>query len=81
MMKYEQEIRQFIADKFLFGDGGKLNSQESLLETGILNSTGVLELVLYLEKQFKIKVNDDELTAENLDTISAICAFLNRKIS
>jgi acyl carrier protein len=81
MMKYEPEIRQFIAEKYLFGDDKQLNSDTSLLEAGIIDSTGILELISYLEEHFRIKVNDDELMPENLDTIANICAFLSKKIT
>jgi acyl carrier protein len=79
MMKYEPEIRKFIADRFLFGDDNELKSDMSLLEAGIIDSTGVLELISFLEEQFKIKVDDDELVPENLDTIASICVFLGKK--
>ena len=81
MMKHESEIRAFIAEKFLFGEDNKLPIDASLLEAGIIDSTGVLELISYLEEHFRIKVDDDELVPENLDTIAAICAFLSKKIT
>jgi acyl carrier protein len=74
-----QEIRKFVIDFFLFGQDGGLTNEESLLEKGIIDSTGVLELVAYLEKTFAIKVHDAELLPENLDSINAIVAFLQRK--
>lgn len=80
MMRYEPEIRKFIADKFLFGDDKKLESDVSLLEAGIIDSTGILELINHLEERYGIKVNDDELVPENLDTIASISAFLSKKI-
>jgi acyl carrier protein len=80
MAGFEYEIRQFLAEKFLFGDDTKLSNDESLLDAGIIDSTGILELISHLEQQYKIKVNDDELTPENLDTIARICEFLNKKI-
>jgi acyl carrier protein len=73
------EIRQFIADRFLFGDDTKLGDEDSLLEAGVVDSTGILELISHLEERYGIKVNDDELVPENLDTIAAIAAFLARK--
>jgi acyl carrier protein len=79
MMKHELEIRKFIADRFLFGDDHKLECHASLIEAGIIDSTGVLELIGYLEEQYGIKVEDDELVPENLDTIASICAFLGTK--
>jgi acyl carrier protein len=78
-MEHEHEIRKFIAEKFLFGEDNKLPSDASLLEAGIIDSTGVLELISYLEEQFKIKVDDDELVPENLDTIAGVCKFLSKK--
>ena len=79
MKTYEAEIRTFIVQKFLFGEEREVMGDLSLLEAGIVDSTGVLELVSHLEKQFGIKVEDDELVPENLDSIDGICAFLGRK--
>ncbi|MGA2362131.1 MAG: acyl carrier protein [Candidatus Aminicenantales bacterium] len=79
MAGLEIEIRQFIADRFLFGDDRQLGDEDSLLEAGIIDSTGILELINYLEEHYMIKVNDDELVPENLDTIANICAYLSKK--
>ena len=79
MTAFETEIRQFIADRFLFGDDKKLGDEDSLLEAGIIDSTGILELINHLEERYGIKVNDDELVPENLDTIASIGAFLGKK--
>ena len=79
MMKHEPEIRQFLADKFLFGDDKPLHADASLLEAGIIDSMGILELIAYLERHYMIKVNDDELMPENFDTIANICAYLSNK--
>jgi acyl carrier protein len=81
MMKHESEVRKFIAEKFFFGEDNEVPSAASLLDAGIIDSTGVLELITFLEEQFKIKVDDDELVPENLDTIAGICAFLSKKIT
>ncbi|HMA53949.1 MAG TPA: acyl carrier protein [Acidobacteriota bacterium] len=78
-MSTASEIRQFIADRFLFGDDTKLGDNDSLLEAGIIDSTGVLELIGHLEERYGIKVSDDELVPENLDTIAGIAAYLARK--
>ena len=80
-MKYKDDICQFITEKFLFGEEKEINDHDSLLEAGIIDSTGILELISYLEDHFKIKVNDDELFPENLDSIANICSFLNEKMS
>jgi acyl carrier protein len=79
MTTAKDEIRQFIADRFLFGDDKKLGDNDSLLEAGIIDSTGILELISHLEERYGIKVNDDELVPENLDTIAGIAAFLAKK--
>jgi acyl carrier protein len=74
-----QEIRRFIVDFFLFGRDDGLANADSLLDRGIIDSTGVLELVAHLEKTYAIKVQNDELLPENLDSIDAIVKFLERK--
>ncbi len=78
-MQYETEIRKFIVDKFLLGDDTRLKPDDSMMGTGTMDSTGVLELISFLENTYHIKVNDDELLPENLDSISSICAFLRKK--
>lgn len=79
-MQIEPQIRQFILSSFLFtGDESKLKSDESLLEQGIMDSTGVLELVAFIEGQFGIKVADEELLPENLDSVQRISAFVRGK--
>ena len=76
----QQQIRSFILSSFLFTDDeSKLKNNDSLLEQGIMDSTGVLELVAFLESQFGIKVADDELLPENLDSVDQIAAFIARK--
>lgn len=73
-------IRKFILNSFLFSDDDTLlNDQDSLLDRGILDSTGVLELVAFLDKEFGVKVSDDELVPENLDSVANIMAFVERK--
>ena len=76
----QQKIRKFILNSFLFSDDELLLADDdSLLERGILDSTGVLELVAFLETEFGAVVADDELAPENLDSVSNILAFLERK--
>jgi acyl carrier protein len=76
----EQDIRQFVVANFLFGeDNGSLKTDESFLETGIIDSTGVLELVAFLEATYGIKVRDNELTPDNLDSLEKVAAFIRRK--
>jgi acyl carrier protein len=73
------EIRQFITEKFLFNSDDPPDDDVSLLETNIVDSVGILEIVSFLESHFQIRVEDDELTAGNLDSINKIASFIERK--
>ena len=76
----QQQIRRFILTSFLFTeDESQLGNDDSLLERGIMDSTGVLELVAFLESEFGVKVSDEELVPENLDSVTQIAAFVGRK--
>ena len=76
------ELRRFIlANYLLTRDESLLGYGESLTERGILDSTGALELVMHLEERYGIKVQDDELHPDNLDSIEKIAAFIERKRS
>ena len=76
----QQQIRRFILTSFLFTeDESQLQNDDSLLDRGIMDSTGVLELVAFLESEFGVKVSDEELVPENLDSVTQIAAFVARK--
>ncbi|MBN1817376.1 MAG: acyl carrier protein [Sedimentisphaerales bacterium] len=79
-MSYREEIRNFIVNTFLFGEEGDLQDSTSFLECGIIDSTGILELVTFLEEQYGIKIQDDELVPENLDSLQNVSAFLEKKV-
>jgi acyl carrier protein len=74
-------VRAYVVEEFLLGNDAELTSAQSLLETGVLDSTGVVVLLSYLEETFGIEIGDEELVPENLDSIDAIAAFLNRKLA
>jgi acyl carrier protein len=76
-----QKLRAFVIENYLFGEEGKLGNDDSFLESGIIDSTGVLELVRFLEATFNIKVADEELIPDNLDSINKIVSFLQGKLS
>ena len=80
MDKMRKKIKFFIIDNFLFGDDEGLEEQTSFLDTGIIDSTGILELVDYLDDEFNITISDDEILPENLDSITNIIKFLEKKI-
>ena len=74
------KIREFIVENFLFGSANGLNDDTSFLDDGIIDSTGVLELVAFIESEFSIQVEDEELIPENLDSIDNIVGYLERKM-
>ena len=76
----EPAIRKFIADNFMYREGlTSLSDDDSLLDKGLIDSTGVLELVFFLEKCFDIKVADEEVIPENLDSVRRIARFVEVK--
>ena len=77
---YYNIIDAFIVEHFMFGNSHNLDGNASLLENGIIDSTGALELTNFLEEKFNIKIEDDEFTPENLDSINNLCRFLESKI-
>jgi len=81
MESLDQEIRDFVRENFLFGDESEtLEDDTSFLEQGFIDSTGVLELVTFLEQRFGIEIADDELVPENLDSIRRVVAFVESKL-
>ncbi len=74
------KIREFIFENFLFdAEDDALQNDTSFLEQGIIDSTGVLELVDWLEDEFDIVVDDDELVPENLDSVNLLAAYIAKK--
>ncbi len=77
-----KEIKDFVVSNFLFGqESTPLSDDQSFLESGIIDSTGVLELVAFLEQKYGISVGDRELLPENLDSISNVVGFISRKLA
>jgi len=81
MEAIEQELRRFVVDNFLFGQKDGFMADDSLLEKGIIDSTGVLELVAFLEKKYQIGIDDEDLIPENLDSINNLVRFVKTKMS
>ncbi|MDP3024404.1 MAG: acyl carrier protein [candidate division Zixibacteria bacterium] len=76
----EEKLRTFIQNNFLLGDKNRaIKEDESFLQNGIIDSTGVLELVNFIEETYKIKVEDEELVPENLDSIQNLITYIQRK--
>jgi acyl carrier protein len=74
------EVRSYIIDRFLFGQNGdKLANSDSFMEQRLVDSTGILEVVMFIEERYGISVVDEDLVPENLDSIERIAAFVARK--
>jgi len=76
-----KKVRKFISENFFLADGNSLGDEDSLLEKGIIDSTGVLELVAFIEENYQIVVEDEEMIPENLDSIKNIVSFIQRNLS
>ena len=81
MSQVKEQVREFIVENFLFGDDADFNEDASFLEEGIIDSTGVLELVTFLEETFSITVDDEELVPENLDSLTNVINYIDVKLN
>ncbi len=77
---YVGEVRSFVIANYLLGREDGFSSDDSFLEHGIIDSTGILELISHVEETYGIEVADDELNPDNFDSINRIAAYLTRKI-
>ena len=75
----KSEIASYIKTKILFDEKQVIGADQSLLGSGILDSTGILELVSYIEERFALKFLDEELIGENFDTVARIAAIVQKK--
>jgi len=78
-MNQTNTVREFIIDNFLFGDEDQIELETHFFEKGIIDSTGVIELVSFLEETFEISIDDEELIPDNLSSLKNINAFLQQK--
>ncbi|HBG05647.1 MAG: acyl carrier protein [Geobacteraceae bacterium GWC2_58_44] len=78
-MSLQEDIREFIVENFLFGDEGGLHDDSSFLEEGIVDSTGIMQLVSFLQEQYLIAIEDEELIPDNLDSIKKVTNFIEDK--
>ncbi len=78
-MELLETVKSYIIDNFLFGDESGLDNDTSFLESGIIDSTGMLELINFLEEQFNITITDEEVLPENLDSLDKVASFLEKK--
>jgi len=75
------DIRRFILENFMIGSQEELDNDDSFLEKGVIDSTGILELVMFVEETYGIEVQDDEVIPENFDSVNKLGAYLERKQS
>ena len=74
-----ETIKSYIVENFLFGDDSRIGPDTDFMESGILDSTGVLELVGFIEEKFGIRVEDDELVPDNMNSLEKIAGYISRK--
>lgn len=76
----EKKLRSFVLESFLFTDDEEaLNNGDSFLAMGIVDSTGIMEVILFIEEEFEITVANDEMVPENLDSIESLVAYVTTK--
>jgi len=78
-MSVLERVRQFVIDNFYVSDPSELTDDTLLVTQGYVDSTGMLEMISYLETEFGIRITDQETTPENLESIARIAAFVARK--
>ncbi len=79
-LSLEEKIRNYILENFLFTDDeSAIDVDASFLEEGILDSTGILEVIMFLEEEFDVKVLDEEMIPENLDSVANLVKFVSKK--
>ncbi len=78
-MNMKQQIRQFIVENFYVSDPSQIADDTMLVTTGVIDSTGMLEMIAFLEETFGISIGDHEMTPENLESIDRMSAFIARK--
>ena len=80
--KVKDELVQFLKENFYFNiEAFTLKDDDSFMEKGIIDSTGVLELIEFLEVKYSIYIEDDELTPENLDSLNRVESFITQKVN
>jgi acyl carrier protein len=80
-MALNNELRQFVIDNFMFGNPGEsFADSDSFLERGIIDSTGVMELIAFLEGRYQIKLQDYDLIPDNLDSVDGLARFVESRL-
>jgi acyl carrier protein len=80
-MLLHEELRKFVTDNFMFGKPYEgFADDDSFIERGIIDSTAVMELIAYLESRYAIKLQDQDLIPDNLDSISGLARFVESRL-
>ena len=74
------KTKEYILENFVFEENGQIGDDQSLIRSGVLDSTGILELIVFVENEFNVSCNESELVKENFDTINLVTAFVTRKL-
>lgn len=81
MDQQKELVKNFIIESFLFGDEEKLKDDTDFFRSGIIDSTGIIELVGFIESSFPVKVEDEELVVNNFSSLNSVAAYLDRKLN
>lgn len=80
--KIDKEVRGFLAENFILDDAGAgLGADESLTQAGVLDSMGVLELIMFIEERFGVSIPDEDTLPENLDSVNRIVAYVSGRLA
>ncbi len=79
MQDVQQRVKQFVVENFYVSDPSEVGDDTSLIATGLVDSTGMLEVIAFLETEFGIRIRDLEMVPDNLETIGRIASFVGRK--
>lgn len=80
-MQLKSEIKNFIVENFLYGQNNGLGDDISFLGKGLIDSTGVLELVAFIEERYGVSVADEELIPDNFDSVNKLSNYINKKVA
>jgi acyl carrier protein len=79
-MSINNDVRNFVVDTFLFGEDDGLQDDSSFLAEGIVDSTGIMQLVSFLQERYRVSIEDEELIPDNLDSIKRVATFIEEKM-
>lgn len=81
MTYIKNKVNKFIVQNFLFGEKGDLEDDTSFLENGIIDSTGILELIDFLENEFSLRIDDDDILPDNFDSVEKVVNYIAKRIN